>query len=115
MGIGSHQSPVMQKDEWLTPPAIIEALGPFDVDPCSPIKRPWPTAKRHYTIEDNGLEQEWEGRVWLNPPYGRQVEAWLRKLAADLGQLAQLAAALEADGMNADKILEGLRKRKASG
>lgn len=23
-------------DEWLTPPEIVEALGPFDLDPCSP-------------------------------------------------------------------------------
>ena len=28
------------KDEWLTPPEITTALAPFDLDPCSPIKRP---------------------------------------------------------------------------
>jgi len=43
-GIGSHQSAAMMKDEWLTPPDIIKALGPFDLDPCAPIVRPWPTA-----------------------------------------------------------------------
>ena len=37
------------KDEWLTPPEITTDLGPFDLDPCSPIKRPWPTAENHYT------------------------------------------------------------------
>ncbi len=25
------------KDEWLTPPNILEALGVFDLDPCSQI------------------------------------------------------------------------------
>jgi hypothetical protein len=38
------------KDEWLTPPEIIKSLGEFDLDPCSPINRPWDTAKNHYTI-----------------------------------------------------------------
>jgi len=28
------------KDEWLTPPYIIKALGEFDLDPCAPINRP---------------------------------------------------------------------------
>jgi hypothetical protein len=57
------------KNEWLTPPNIIEALGSFDLDPCSPINRPFETAKNYHTIEDNGLLQTWDGRVWCNPPY----------------------------------------------
>ena len=67
------------KDEWLTPPQIITNLGEFDLDPCSPINRPWPTAKNHYTIEDDGLSKEWNGRVWCNPPYGTQTTLWLKK------------------------------------
>lgn len=67
-GIGSHQSANMGKDEWLTPPEIIRSLGEFDLDPCSPINRPWDTALNHYTIIDNGLKQQWYGRVWCNPP-----------------------------------------------
>ena len=69
------------KDEWLTPPYIIEKLGPFDLDPCSPINRPWPTAKNHYTINDNGLMLPWDGKVWCNPPYGDQAVRWLEKCA----------------------------------
>lgn len=71
----------MSKVEWLTPPDIIKSLGKFDLDPCSPIIRPWPTAKKHYTVEDDGLFLPWEGRVWLNPPYGKQEPEWLRKMA----------------------------------
>ncbi len=67
------------KDDWLTPPEIIRALGEFDLDPCSPIHRPWPTAKRHFTVIDDGLTQEWTGRVWLNPPYGSEGPRWVRK------------------------------------
>lgn len=69
------------KDEWLTPPEIITAIGEFDLDSCSPIKRPWDTAKNHYTIVDDGLGQTWDGKVWCNPPYGRQAVKWLEKCA----------------------------------
>lgn len=57
------------KSEWLTPPELLAKLGDFDLDPCSPINRPWPMAANHYTIEDNGLKQPWFGRVFCNPPY----------------------------------------------
>jgi len=69
------------KDEWLTPPSLIKSLGDFDLDPCSPINRPWDTAKNHYNINDDGLNKEWEGRVWCNPPYGTQTGVWLNKCA----------------------------------
>ena len=64
-GMGGHQSARMLKDEWLTPPDIIKGLGDFDLDPCSPIERPWDTAKKHYCILDDGLKQDWEGRVFV--------------------------------------------------
>jgi hypothetical protein len=69
------------KDEWLTPPEIIKAVGPFDLDPCSPIKRPWDTAITHYNELDNGLMLPWVGRVWCNPPYGKETGYWLEKCA----------------------------------
>ena len=81
MSMTGHQSSHMQNDEWLTPPEIIKALGHFDLDPCSPIDRPWPTAQNHFTIEDDGLKQLWFDRVWCNPPYGSQTGIWLERLA----------------------------------
>lgn len=77
--MGSHQSASGGSDEWLTPKHILDALGPFDLDPCAPITRPWPTAARHLTIEDDGLAHPWEGRVWCNPPYAR-LRRWIAKL-----------------------------------
>jgi len=73
---------ISNEDEWLTPKYITDALGRFDLDPCSPAeRRPWDTATRHIGIPDDGLAMPWEGRVWCNPPYGRETFKWLSKLA----------------------------------
>lgn len=77
--MGSHQSSAMLSDTWLTPKPIIEALGLFDLDPCA--APGWPTAHNHICLPEDGLAAPWEGRVWLNPPYGRESAAWLSKLA----------------------------------
>lgn len=95
MSIGGHQSASMLKDEWLTPPEILRALGEFDLDPCAPVKRPWPTAAEHYTIEDNGLAQPWHGRVWCNPPYGLEAARWLDRLAQHGNGIALIFARTE--------------------
>lgn len=80
-GIGSHHATTSITDEWITPREILDALGPFDLDPCSPgDRRPWDTARNHLSIEDDGLTAPWAGRVWLNPPYS-QAGQWLRRLA----------------------------------
>lgn len=89
------------KDEWLTPPEIIEALGPFDLDPCAPIARPWDMAEHHYTIQDDGFSQLWHGRVWLNPPYGRETFKWLERLATHVeGGIALIFARTETRGFH---------------
>ncbi len=72
-------------DVWLTPPELLAKLGTFDLDPCAPVDSPWDTALNHFTIENDGLKQDWFGRVWLNPPYGRGMDLWLNKLAKHAG------------------------------
>lgn len=79
--MGGHQSAAMKSDTWLTPPEIVAALGKFDLDPCCPPVMPWPTADRMLCERDDGLTADWNGRVWLNPPYSREAVKWLRKLA----------------------------------
>lgn len=95
MSMGGHQSAAALKDEWLTPPEIIHALGEFDLDPCSPIVRPWYTARNHFTIEDNGLALPWDGRVWCNPPYGLEASKWLARCAAHGNAIALVFARTE--------------------
>ncbi len=59
--------------EWATPKALYEALdaefGPFDLDPCP----------KGYEGLWSGLTEKWEGRVFMNPPYGRQIGKWVKK------------------------------------
>lgn len=72
-------------DTWLTPRRILDPLGEFDLDPASPIEnRNWTGAKKTYTELEDGLAQAWEGRVWLNPPYGRGIDRWMRKMAENV-------------------------------
>jgi len=60
--------------------AVIACMGAIDLDPCSNSREiPNVPAARHYTYEDNGLVQPWEGRVFLNPPFGPDVERWFSK------------------------------------
>lgn len=69
-------------DIWLTPKFVLDALGPFDLDPCAPEAQPWPTAHQRYTKTDNGLLLPWEGRVWLNPPYSHGLlAAFMQRMA----------------------------------
>ena len=81
-GVGRHHSARMLEETWLTPPWILDALGPFDLDPCAaPDPRPWPTAAPHIARPADGLAAPWHGRVWLNPPYSSKAAHWLAKLA----------------------------------
>jgi hypothetical protein len=81
-GIGSHSLPNQgATNEWLTPPEILQVLGPFDLDPCAMVDQPWQTARIQWTIKDNGCMRPWSGRVWLNPPYGPSTGGWLRLLS----------------------------------
>jgi len=93
--MSSHQSARMKNDEWLTPPEIVRACGEFDLDPCAPVVRPWDTARQHFTKNDDGLAQAWSGRVWCNPPFGREAIKWLRRLAAHGNGVALIPARTE--------------------
>jgi len=75
--MSSHENPNFgATDRWLTPLSIVRSLGDFDLDPCGESFHI--TAKTIWT--QNGLERDWFGRVWLNPPYS-EVGKWVSRLA----------------------------------
>jgi len=67
---------------WATPQEFFDKLdwrfGPFDLDPCA---SPHNTkCANFYTEAENGLSKDWTGHtVFVNPPYGRGIEDWIRK------------------------------------
>lgn len=92
----AHQQSIGKNDEWLTPPEILDSLGSFDLDPCSPIVRPWETAKLCLSEVQDGLGREWNGRVWLNPPFNRlERPKWMRKMAEHGNGIMLVPAATE--------------------
>lgn len=71
-----------KKEDWATPDKLFEELslefGPFDLDPCATKKNA--RAKRFFTKREDGLTRRWApSKVWLNPPYGRQIGSWIKK------------------------------------
>lgn len=81
--------------DWLTPPEILQALGPFDIDPCASQFQPWRTAATQFTIQDDGLARNWAGRVWCNPPYGPHAEKFLKRMAEHGDGIALIFARTE--------------------
>jgi DNA N-6-adenine-methyltransferase (Dam) len=77
-----------ESDEWYTPAEYIaaarEVLGGIDLDPasCEEANRTV-GATVIYTIQENGLDQPWRGRVYTNPPYGGQAPKFMDKLRAE--------------------------------
>lgn len=75
-------------DEWGTPPEYIalarEALGTIDFDPASnEHAQTVVLAETYLTKAEDGLRQDWSGKVWLNPPYSHPlVEQFTGRLLA---------------------------------
>ena len=72
--------------EWGTPNHIFDALDElykFDLDPCAGKAR-YAKCEVHFTPHEDGLKQPWNGRVFLNPPYGRHLKYWMKKASLEL-------------------------------
>ena len=68
-------------NEWATPIKTFQELDAefhFSLDPCATHENH--KCDKYYTIEEDGLQQDWGGqRVFCNPPYGRVIGDWVRK------------------------------------
>ena len=67
-------------DLWATPQDFFDELDMefgFDLDVCAIPENA--KCSRYFTPEQDGLKQEWNGTVWCNPPYGRQIGKWVEK------------------------------------
>ena len=68
-------------DLWATPQAFFDELNErfhFTLDPCANADNH--KCEHYYTIEQDGLAQDWGGqRVFCNPPYGSAIKHWVKK------------------------------------
>lgn len=102
-GFGHEKPNEGETNDWITPKWIIDGFNNystngemfFDLDPCSSLDQPWPTAKSKYTIEQNGLLSKWHGKVYCNSPYGSNVGAWSRKMAEHNNGIMLIFARIE--------------------
>lgn len=67
-------------DDHATPQDLFDKLDAafhFTVDVCASAKNA--KCKRYFDKAANGLAQKWKGVCWMNPPYGRDIGAWVAK------------------------------------
>ena len=71
-----------QRDDWETPKDLfyrLDKIYHFETDLCANENNA--KCKKYYSVEQDGLKQEWKGSCWCNPPYGRGVGKWVEKAA----------------------------------
>jgi phage N-6-adenine-methyltransferase len=76
-------------NEWCTPKQYVDAaravLGGIDLDPATSLfAQSRVRAAKFFTIDDDGLRQAWQGRVWINPPYGQRIADFVSKLVREV-------------------------------
>lgn len=69
-------------DNWSTPDSFYKlALEKYNINPildvCADSQNT--RCKLFYTKKEDGLKQEWDKDFWMNPPYGRNIQHWIKK------------------------------------
>jgi ParB family chromosome partitioning protein len=96
----NHRAQGTGNIEWFTPSRWTDAaravMGSIDLDPAScEIANRTVRASRYFSADDDGLTREWAGRVWLNPPYSRDlIQKFAEKLLAEIaaGRVSEAVA-----------------------
>lgn len=88
--VHNHRAQGTGENEWYTPDHYIESargvMGGIDLDPAtSALAQEVVKAAQIFTIDDDGLQQKWAGRVWLNPPYAQPaIHNFMEKITAEV-------------------------------
>ena len=60
---------------------FLNGIFRFDLDVCALPENA--KCERFYTPEDDGLLRPWDGGVWCNPPYGKEIGKWVEKASRE--------------------------------
>ena len=106
--------------EWYTPEKYIAAarrvLGDIDLDPASsPVANQTVQAAKIYTAENDGLNREWRGRIFLNPPYSKgQIESFAKKFCEEFDAGNVMSAIVLVDNATETQWFSWLVNRAAA-
>ena len=67
-------------EDWATPSELFDKINAefiFDLDVCASESNA--KCAKYFTKKDNALNLDWNGICWMNPPYGRKINAWVSK------------------------------------
>ena len=81
-------------DLWETPQALFDKYNDiyhFETDVCAIPENA--KCERFFSLEDDGLSQEWSGVCWCNPPYGKNIGKWVEKAARSFATVVMLLPA----------------------
>lgn len=84
-----------RSEEWSTPQKLFDDLNNsyhFTLDPCATHTNA--KCKRYFTEAEDGLSRPWTGRVFMNPPYGREIAKWVKKAYEESQSNAELVVCL---------------------
>jgi hypothetical protein len=118
--LGAHLRNNSGNSEWYTPQeyvdAVREAMGGIDIDPCScQAANGVVKAATFFDEADNGLDRQWIGRVFVNPPYGDgTVDSFASKLLAELSSGNASQAVFLVNNCTETKWFQGLLTQAAA-
>lgn len=90
---GNRNPDYKPNDEFYTPQWLFDKMGvQFDLDPASPHEGSFvPTSKHYCKCCLDGYEQEWQGFIWMNPPFS-ESKKWVKKFMNHRNGIALLPA-----------------------
>jgi phage N-6-adenine-methyltransferase len=82
-------------DQWATPQWLFDKYNAeyqFTLDACALPENA--KVESYFSPEQDGLSQEWGGRIWMNPPYGREIGKWVKKAQEEAEKGAECVVCL---------------------
>jgi phage N-6-adenine-methyltransferase len=94
--------------EWSTPQDLFDTLNAefhFTLDVCATKENA--KCEKYFSLDDDGLSQEWTGTCWMNPPYGKDIKRWIKKAYESKTTVVCLIPSRTDTGWWHDYVMEG--------